>query len=92
MNQETADLMQELTENGCREFDRMQTNLSLTASMTDAELIASPCAMDALFEQPPATPEERRAEARRTQDKLDRKGRAAFAHEYAEAQAKNYGA
>ncbi len=83
-------MLQELLENCRAQFDFMQANLSRTISMSDAELLAEPDAMDEMFSNLPRHPEARREEARNTQDNLDRKGREACAREYAAEQSMNF--
>ena len=86
----TAKLISELTENGRSEYDRLQKNLSATVQMTDAELTAHPDSMDVLFDSPQQHPEDRRQAARELQDKLGRQGRENYAVEFAKNQVKNH--
>ena len=78
-----------LKENGRSLFDTMQKNLSWQTSRTDEDIAANPDPMAEVFGNEKNDPEEYRAYARRTQDKLDRQGREAFAQEYADTQIKN---
>jgi hypothetical protein len=84
---EKQELLHELIQSGRSLFDTMQKNLSWQVSRTDEDIAANPDPMDEVFGS--ETPEEYRAMARRTQDKLDRQGREAFAEEYAQTQIKN---
>jgi hypothetical protein len=81
--------IESLKENGRNLFDTMQKNLSWQTGRTDADITANPDPMAEVFGSEQNDPKEYRAYARRTQDKLDRQGREAFAAEYAETQIKN---
>ena len=87
--------IEKLTEEGRKQFDRMQENLILIISATDTELAGRLTERNEMAEMfggecgKPLDCEGWREEPRNTQDKLDRQGREAFAAEYAETQIKN---
>lgn len=84
------EMIEKLQEDGRRSYDRLQRNLTLYVGMSDEDIKTNPDPMAAMFGGQPTDPEEIRESARRTQDKLDRQGREAFAAEYAENQIKNF--
>ena len=86
---DTEQLLNELKENGRKQYDQMQANLTRVASSTDAELIHQIEDEAEMFGER-LDPEDRRDEARKLQDLLDKQGRDAYAEEYAKAQILNY--
>lgn len=82
-------LIEKLKEDGRRSYDQMQKNLTWQASRTDDEIKSDNDPLADIFGDYRNDPEGYRDQARRTQDKLDRQGRDAYAQEYAETQIKN---
>ena len=85
-NRET--LIEALKEDERKSYDQMQQNLSWQAGRSDRDIEGDRDPLAEIFGDQ-ANPEEYRDLARRTQDKLDRQGREAFATEYANDQIKN---
>ena len=83
------EMLDHLTEQGRKHYDLLQKNLSLQCSMTDDEFRSAPfsATITDMFGQTDA--EDFRAQARRTQDQLDQKGREAYAREYAATKIQN---
>lgn len=91
IDKEKAELLAHLRKCGGDLYDRMQKNLSWQVARTDEDILENPDPMAELFGNMADSPEDYRAYARRTQDKLDAQGREAFAEEYANTQIANYG-
>lgn len=88
----TDELQIKLETIGQREFDFMQRNLTSIITMTDDQLENYPDPSIEMFGSAAKTPEARRQEARRIQDKLDREGRENYCVRYARDHRANYAA
>lgn len=86
---ERTQILEKLKEDGRRQYDAAQVNLSWQTSRTDEDITQNINPLAEMFGGMDESPEEYRARARRDQDKLDRQGREAYASEYAETQILN---